>query len=136
MKRLQMTDTRTLAPTRFLIPGGWVLRVPDFTADPEYEAQLTGVLMPGYMHDQHKARTDARQRIDQLGRSAFVHAVRLFVQRCAVDYGRRYPEKIRKDRSLEGFDPETVALLYIPSAKAVGKEGRNDIRNLLTRMAG
>lgn len=129
-----MGEIKTPKPTRYVIEGSWILRVPDFTADPEYENMLTGLLMPKFRHDAHKARTEARARIDGMGRSQFLHGVREFIVRTAIDYGRRFPMKIRPDRTLDGFDPAKIAELYVPYATAQGRQGRTDVRNLLVRM--
>lgn len=135
MKKLEMPLILTPKPTRYRIAGGWVLRVPDFAADPEYEGLLTGVLMPEYRHDAEKARRDARTRIDALARQSFVHGVKEFLIRSAIDYGRRFPMKVRPDRTLDGFNPEQLATLYVPQAKSKGRDGRIDLRNALARMA-
>lgn len=135
MKKLQMQKIVTPAPTRLVIPEGWLLPIPHFTADPEYEGLLAGVLMPNHRHDAHKAREDAKARIDQLARNGWINGAREFVIRCAVDYARRFPMKVRADRTLEGFDPAQVARLYIPHAQARGRDGRLDVRNLLVKMA-
>ena len=135
MKALQMADFRTPKPTRYLIRGGWILRIPDFGADPEYEDILTGFLMPKYRYDAYKARVEAKKRIDGLGRYAFMHGLKEFLVRTAIDYGRRFPQKINADRSLDGFDPAEVAKLYVPFADKPGRNGRVDVRNLLVRMS-
>lgn len=136
MKKLVVPDIVTPKPTRYLIPGGWHLPIPHFTSDPEYEGVLTGVLMPDYQHDPVRARADARRRIDSLARNGWMNGLREFVIRCAVDYGRRFPHKVTNDRTLAGFDPLRVASLYIPLARACGRDGRKDVRNLLVAMAG
>lgn len=132
MKRLLMPEIIT---KKYRIPAGWVLLVPDFSASQDYADALTGVLMPRYAYNRDKASTEARERIDDLGRSAFVRQLRLFMIRCADDYARRFPDLVKADRTLRGFDASLMSKAFVPFRRTAGRNPHPEIFRILSGMA-
>jgi hypothetical protein len=132
MKRVLMPE---LGSRKYRIPAGWVVMVPDFTADPDYVNALTGILMPKHAHHRIKANEDAKTRVDTMCRSFYLHGLKLFVQRCADEYGKRYPDLVGKDKTLAGFDASLVSGQYVPYRKSSGRHPMPEITRILVHMA-
>jgi hypothetical protein len=132
MLRIKMPDLVT--KSKFLIPGGWVLVVGQWTIDAERESQWIAALLPKHQHNPLKARTDARQRAEAMGASFEKEAIIDFVKRAADLYGKRHPNLV-EDGKLKGFDPARVQTLFLPYKGSYGRDGNIQLRALLSKMA-
>lgn len=132
MLTVSMPEMRT--QKGFLIEAGWIAQVPQFRADQDYEDQLTKRLIPGYP-TASQALNDAKTRIDRLGRCEYMARLRDAIKRYADDYARKWPHLVTSEKTLKGFDPTRLAVVFVPYEVQNGRAGRPELRNLLREMA-
>lgn len=114
------------------IPGGWMAWVPEFRADATYETALSEAL-----HGKHREPLkEAQRRIQEMAEVEFLSRLKDFIKRYAEAYAKRFPHLVNPDHTLEGFDPESLQLRFIPGSRSAGNTSKAYIAKALTEMAG
>ena len=109
--------------------------IPEFRADDEYTAWLSGQLMPDYAHHAILARNEAQRRIQEFGITEYSNRLHDAVRHAADNYARKFPDLVNPDRTLRGFRPEVVAEFYVLLSKSPGRDGRPAFKQAVAGMA-
>lgn len=118
----------------YRIAGGWVADIPDYFSCADYRTRLISQILPELGYDRLKAEKEADRRIDEMARETYVHRLKEFIRRMADEYAKRFPSKVNA-KTLDGFDPSTVATLFQPYRTRTGRAGSQSLTNLLSTMA-
>lgn len=115
----------------YKIPGGWQAWVPEIFADATYMRALTEALRP----IEPEPEREARRRVQEVWEVEFLSRLKDFIKRNGDMYGKRWREKVGKDGTLQGFDPETLQTRYLPGSRSAGNKPKTNIINILQAMA-
>lgn len=134
MKKIPFGDLQTNWRQRTLfVPGGWMATVPEVTPDPQALQAFQRYLEADGMTPA-LARLTALDTIQGVFEAGYLRGIRNMLYSRVKDYADRWPQLVREDGTLEGFDPERLQGAYFPFER-VGRRGKSFVDIMLGEMA-
>lgn len=116
------------------LPGGWMAKVPEVEAIAADERIYTRYFQAHHSLPPAKAKAEARRMIQKVQESGYLRKLADGMRYWMEKYARQWPEKVREDGTLEGFDPAVMQNACVPFEN-VGRRGKPHAERLMREMA-